>query len=34
MEAGMVPVPQGARVVCAFSGVNVDFKKVARILAA
>jgi threonine dehydratase len=34
MEAGKVPVPQGARVVCVFSGGNVDFKKVAKILAA
>ncbi len=32
--AGKVPVPQGARVVCVFSGGNVDFKKVAALLAA
>jgi threonine dehydratase len=32
--AGKVPVPPGARAVCIFSGGNVDFKKVAKILAA
>lgn len=32
--AGKVPMPQGARVVCVFSGGNVDFKKVAKLLAA
>jgi threonine dehydratase len=34
ITAGMVPIPQGARVVCVFSGGNVDFKKVAGQLAA
>ncbi|MBN1689399.1 MAG: threonine/serine dehydratase [Dehalococcoidia bacterium] len=28
-----VPVPQGAKVVCVFSGGNVDFKKVSKLLA-
>jgi len=32
--SGKVPVPQGAKVVCVFSGGNVDFKKVAKILSA
>jgi len=34
ITSGRVPVPQGARVVCVFSGGNVDFKKVAKLLAA
>jgi threonine dehydratase len=33
VTAGKVPVSQGARVVCVFSGGNVDFKKVAKLLA-
>jgi len=32
--SGRVPIPQGARVVCVFSGGNVDFKKVVKLLAA
>ena len=34
IQAGRVPVPQGAKIVCVFSGGNVDFKKVAKVLAA
>jgi threonine dehydratase len=33
VTSGRVPVPQGSRVVCVFSGGNVDFKKVAKLLA-
>ena len=34
IQAGRVPVPQRAKIVCVFSGGNVDFKKVAKVLAA
>jgi threonine dehydratase len=34
ITAGKVPVPQGSRAVCVFSGGNVDFQKVAKLLAA
>ena len=34
IQAGRVPVPQRAKIVCVFSGGNVDFKKVAKLLAA
>ncbi|MDD5399492.1 MAG: pyridoxal-phosphate dependent enzyme, partial [Dehalococcoidia bacterium] len=34
ITSGRVPVPQGTKVVCVFSGGNVDFKKVVKLLAA